>query len=177
VHRRSFLAGFAVAAVLASAGVYWLETNPVHTEILFPQKRFLHSRAAPGQGYVAFAGAIAGENIGRPNNYLGGQCDEQSMRCTLVDFGEIGPRHIGEPNLETWPVVSWTPSLIVVRSNPPAPGCTHVTLNVLPAREEVQYIRETHNPTGPNCEHIENRVFRWHLDDPPGWRRINGRRE
>lgn len=175
--RSSFIVGVALGAVLGGAGGIYLLAEEGKEPVLMPRKHFFDTAREErlGDGYISVSGALSGAGIGNPNNHYSIVCFKDRGSCDVITYESIGHNHVGTPTREEWKILRWEPSLVVVDSDPAPDACSRVTLNLLRDSEEAQYVRHPMNVTAPNCDSIEMKVFRWHIDDPPYWRRADAK--
>jgi hypothetical protein len=174
---RGAVLGFVAGVVLTGSGALWLLEKEADSPLVLPRKDYSGQQLPNGQSWVFFSGAITGEEVGYPNNFFRAHCSEADRECQIITMRQIGRNQIGEPDIETWQVVRWTPDLIVVSSqqNTPPLGCSRVILNILPRTEEVQYIREPINHTSPECYNMDMRLFRWSINETLWWKQMDER--
>jgi hypothetical protein len=173
---RSFIGGLAVGSVLVGAGGVYLMAKEGTRGVLMPRKHFFDSASDRlGDGFITVSGTLTGPEVGLPDNHYSIKCFKRLGSCDVITYDGVGHNHVGQANHEEWKIVKWEPDLVVVDSDPAPDACSRVTLNLLRRSEEAQYIRHPMNETGSNCDTVEMRTFRWRIDDPPYWRRADGR--
>jgi hypothetical protein len=106
-----------------------------------------------GEQYVYVTGTLIGDHVGYPVNTWKISCDKKKGSCAVADVEEIGHRQLGEINDADWPVVSWTPTTIVIQDEvgPDTSSCARNTITIDRQKKAVRYLSEPQNSGSKFC--------------------------
>jgi hypothetical protein len=107
---------------------------------------------ALGREDVYVTGTLIGDHVGYPVNTWKISCFRTDMKCQTADVEEIARRQLGEINVGDWPVVSWTPTMIVAQDEVgPSTNCSLNTITINRQRKTVRYVSEPTNSASDFC--------------------------
>ncbi len=132
------------------------------TNIVFPIKVYSDSG-----NFVSITGRLAGQGIGYANNVETITCYRQNGECELLDVEQIGPNQISslQPSLSL-PITHWDDNIITATdAGEPNPiSCAHITINIDRKREYAFWVQEPTNQTSPNCQHADDKTYKWTIE-------------
>jgi hypothetical protein len=103
-----------------------------------------------GREDVYITGSLIGDDVGYRVNTWNIRCAKTDMTCRVADVEEIGRRQLGEINVADWPVVNWTPSMIVAQDGENS-KCARSTITINRQTKTVRYVSEPTNSESDFC--------------------------
>src|SRR4051794_25760126 len=82
-------------------------------------------------GSVAVSGTMTGDGIAYKNNTYAILCVKSNEECLVTHIEQIGPNQIGRLDYPSiYPIMSWTPNLVVASEPLSSLGCTRTTITI-----------------------------------------------
>lgn len=125
-----------------------------------------------GDDAVYITGTLMGDGVGYPVNTWNVHCLRSDGNCTVSYVEEIGPGQLGSINEARWPIVSWTPTTIVIRDNVPSViACVQSTITIHRQAKTVEYMSVPENADRIDCKQANKRygpakVEYWTIGSP-----------
>lgn len=165
---RSFIGGFAAAAVLAVAGGIWLLFEIDKVPVLYPPPEFYDDGdQRTDSGYVVASGVLLGEDMdGR--TYLKVTCDHASGLCRTLELTQVSKRKMVNTYEDEWKITAWTSESIKAASKPMPGACNRVEFTIYRTNKEAVYTRIPNpNAQGEICKSMSKKTFNWKLGPQP----------
>jgi hypothetical protein len=163
------LCGFAVATLLL------LGCTPDKTTdetILFGPKRFNVMPFGPGLEQVFVSGTLTGDGVGFPDNTYSIYCRQDSMDCWITDVVQVAPNQIGDLQVPiNYAVTRWDADVVVVGSANLYP-CRRDTISLQKRTQTVVWVQEAINQTDAQCLKSDTKLYKWTIEDSPGWKKM-----
>ena len=119
---------------------------------------------------VFVTGTLIGKGVGYKNNTWEIRCVRSDNVCRTASVEEIGRDQLGQINLVEWPVVTWTGSTIVARSDPDdTSSCGRQTLTINRDAKSVDYVAIPQNLDRDYCKHFfhDPKTYHWSIGQAP----------
>ena len=165
---RSFIGGFAAAALLAVAGGIWLLREIDMVPVRYPPPEFYDDGdLRPDSGYVVASGVLLGEDMdGR--TYLKVTCDRSIGVCRTLELTQVNNLKMVNTDQDEWKITAWTPESIKAASEPMPSACNRVEFTIYRTNKEAVYTRIPNpNAKGEICKDLSNSTFNWKLGPQP----------
>lgn len=167
MNTRSFVSGFALAAVLGVGGSLWLAKTVENQPIRYGPKTFYDDKddRAEDTGYIVADGVITGDDMD-VRTFLHVECRNETKTCRTNELSNLGGNRAVYLYNDEYPITSWGKDAVVAESKPPATACNHVKLVIVREAEMVQYNRIPQPNRDPKrCQALNNREYKWTLQD------------
>lgn len=145
-------------------------------DIVLGIKNFYDSAGEPGPEIVYVSGTLAGEGIGYKNNSTVVVCYSDQKECLTYSIEQIGEKQMSSlsPPL-IYPIIKWNRNEVVASGSGDVKNCTRVTISISRVTQDAVWVMEPINRYQAKCEHVDATVYRWHLEDPPFWKKAKAR--
>lgn len=173
------ICGIVAGATGAVAAMIYLQVQRRAFEgdqLIFAAKSFYDSKQTVRDGYVAISGTLTGEGLGYPNNTYSIACFQDRKECVLSYVEQIGHYQIGHMEAPTvYPIEKWDAYEIVAADEPGPRRCTKVTITIERRQGTLLWVQEPINQTIPACKDSDTKIYKWTIEDSPGWKRLFGK--
>src|SRR5262249_27037752 len=139
-------------------------------DIVFAGKLFTD---LPDYGSIAISGTLTGDGIAYKNNTISISCYKDRGECYIARIEQIGHNHIGRMrDVEICSITRWhTDEVVAV-----VVDCVKSTIVIERKSQTAQFVREPGNLTLPYCGKPISKVYKWTVEDAPGWKEIIGKK-
>jgi hypothetical protein len=141
-------------------------------DIVFAQKLFTD---IPNIGSVGISGTLTGDGVGYKNNTISISCFKDRGECYVSSVQQIGHNQIGRmQNVDIFPITKWNADEVVAIQD--VMDCTRFTIVLERKSQTALYAREPINQTRPGCLARDKKVYKWTIEDSPGWKEMFGKK-
>jgi hypothetical protein len=140
-------------------------------DIVFAQKLFID---IPNIGSVAISGTLTGDGVGYKNNTISISCFKDRGECYISSIEQTGPNQISRlHSVDIFPITKWSADEVVAIQD--VMDCTRFTIVLERKSQTALYAREPINQTRPGCLARDKKVYKWTIEDSPGWKKMFGK--
>ncbi len=142
--------------------------NAADDDIIFAAKNFWDN-----YGAVAISGTLTGDGIAYKNNTHSIWCIEERKECLITSIEQIGDKQIGSLAYPySIPVMKWTDYEVVAAEDPGLFACSRTTITISRKSQTALWVQEPINQTKPACKKSDTKIYKWTIEDSPGWIRV-----
>ena len=140
-------------------------------DIVFASKLFTD---LPDYGSVGISGTLTGDGIAYENNTISISCYKDRRECYIASVEQIGHNQIGRlQSVAIYPITKWSADEVVAVQD--IMDCTRTTIVLEHKSKTALYAREPINQTRPGCLAVDKKVYKWTIEDSPGWKKMFGK--
>jgi hypothetical protein len=151
--------------VMASAAASPLRA--ADDDITFAGKSFYDNGYA-----VAISGTLTGDGVAYKNNSHSIWCIKEREECLIAAIEQIGEKQTGRLEYPySIPVTQWTDYEVVATQDTAAYNCSKTTITISRKSQTALWVQEPINQAKPACQKSDTKIYKWTIEDSPGWKR------
>jgi hypothetical protein len=141
-------------------------------DIVFAPKNF----ADIGQSVVGISGTLTGDDLGYKNNTTVVYCEKGRKEGFFYSIEQIGHNQIGRLDYPgTYPITTWNAYEVIATENVSDWNCGKTTITLQRKRQTAVWVEEPVNQARADCKDAETRIYKWTIEDSPGWKAVMGK--